>query len=352
MMESDHEDQGPTLIIVNTVFIVLATLAVIGRLCARRLRHLRLGPDDWIICFSLACDWAMYGLFAGCRRNGLGKHIHGLQLANIAMIVELLYVFQIFYVLGPASVKLSLLFLYRRVFERSKFLRLVYGMMGLIVIFGIVMTFMAIFNCTPISAFWTKRGTCFDFALFALGYAVVNIITDLAIWLMPIPIIWKIQMPMHQKIALSLIFALGLFDCGVAVARLCLSMLLLNNTDITWDYAPGFMWSIIEVSTGIVCTCLPTMRVILEAAFRSRIARKLGLSSGNDSGQRSSDTAWPGSTDYNELGDPGRRKGSSYVNRDFARMQNPEWDGDSQRGIMVYQEINVELQPPRGQRFC
>ncbi|OOF93174.1 hypothetical protein ASPCADRAFT_398789 [Aspergillus carbonarius ITEM 5010] len=348
-MERAHEDQGPTLTVINTVFVVLATFAVIGRLCARRLRHLMLGPDDWIICFSLAFNWAMYGLFAGCRKNGLGRHIDGVPSASVAKIAELLYVFQIFYTLGLASVKLSLLFLYRRVFKRSNFLRLVYAMMGLIVVFGIVMTFMAIFNCTPVNAFWTRQGRCFNFASFALGYAVVNIVTDLAIWLMPIPIIWKIQMPLQQKIALSLIFALGLFDCGAAVARLFLSMLVLNKTDITWCYAPGFMWSVIEVSTGIVCTCLPTMRVILEAVFRSKIAKALGLSSGHDSGHRSSDTAWPRSINYNELGDPGRKKGPNHINRNFPELQDPEWDADSQRGITVYREINVELQPLRAQ---
>ncbi|PWY94259.1 hypothetical protein BO94DRAFT_563712 [Aspergillus sclerotioniger CBS 115572] len=348
-MEKAHEDQGPKLTVINTVFIALATFAVIGRLCARRLRHLILGPDDWIICFSLACNWALYGIFAGCRQNGLGKHIDAVSSANVAKIAELLYVFQIFYALGPTSVKLSLLFLYRRVFERSNFLHLVYAMMALIFVFGIIVTFMAIFNCTPISAFWTRQGNCFNFASFALGYAVVNIVTDLTIWFMPIPIIWKIQMPKQQKVALSLIFALGLFDCGAAVARLFLSMLVLKTRDITWYYAPGFMWSVIEVSTGIVCTCLPTMRVVLEAVLRSRIARKLGLSSGHDSAQRYSDTTWPGSIGYNEAGDPRRRKGPNHIDRNFLELQDPEWDAYSQRGIMLYQEVNVELPPLRMQ---
>ncbi|RAK99528.1 uncharacterized protein BO80DRAFT_426515 [Aspergillus ibericus CBS 121593] len=283
--------------------------------------------------------------------NGLGKHIDDVPTDNIAGIVELLYVFQIFYVLGPASVKLSLLFLYRRVFERSKFLRLVYGMMGLIVVFGIVVTFMAIFNCTPISAFWTSKGKCFDFKFFALGYAVVNIVTDLAIWLMPIPIVWKIQMPIQQKIALSFIFALGLFDCGAAVARLCLSMLILDNSDITWDYAPGFMWSIIEVSIGILCTCLPTMRVILEAVFNRKTARKFGLCSDTNSDQRVSDVAWPRSNDYDEFADQGRRKGSNHINRDLTGLQDLEWDGESQRGLVGCEELNDELQPPRAPRL-
>lgn len=52
-MPSINEDKGPTLWVVNTIFIVLATLAVIGRFYARKLRSLPLGADDWTICFSL-----------------------------------------------------------------------------------------------------------------------------------------------------------------------------------------------------------------------------------------------------------------------------------------------------------
>jgi hypothetical protein len=57
-------------------------------------------------------------------------------------------------------------------------------------------------------------------------------------------------------------------------------MLVLNEPDRTWHYAPGFMWSIIEVSTGIICACLPTMRGFLEAALCSRFAKALGVLSG------------------------------------------------------------------------
>jgi hypothetical protein len=83
-------------------------------------------------------------------------------------------------------------------------------MIVLISVWAIVMTFLAIFNCKPISAFWTTKGTCLNFKQFAIGYAIVNIISDFAVWLMPIPRVWNIQLPKPQKIALSLIFALGL----------------------------------------------------------------------------------------------------------------------------------------------
>lgn len=61
-----HEDFGPTLWVGNTIFIALATVAVMARFAARRLRKLRFGADDWLICLALFWDWVLYGLFVGC----------------------------------------------------------------------------------------------------------------------------------------------------------------------------------------------------------------------------------------------------------------------------------------------
>ncbi|KAJ5497890.1 hypothetical protein N7453_006941 [Penicillium expansum] len=324
-----QEDYGPALWVVNTIFIALSTFAVVARFAARRLQKLSLGADDWIICVALFWNWLLYGIFVGCRINGLGKHRETLSPEKVAIFAELLYFFQIFYVLAPPTVKLALLFLYRRIFQHSSFLRVVNGMIIFISVWTIIMTFLAIFNCKPISAFWTTEGTCLNFKQFAIGYAIVNIISDFAVWLMPIPRVWEIQLPKPQKIALSLIFALGLLyeycffflshskvqkcqyscfantslsvsDCAAAIGRLLLSMLVLGEYDSTWLYAKGYMWSIIEVSTGIICTCLPTMRILLKTFFGGAFAGIFGMSSVKASRLPSSNTPWSRTKEYHD----------------------------------------------------
>lgn len=55
-------------------------------------------------------------------------------------------------------------------------------------------------------------------------------------------------------------------DCSTAIGRVIL-MPDKGVRDKTWDYAKPCMMHIIEVSTGIVCTCLPTMRISIKEAF-------------------------------------------------------------------------------------
>ncbi|KAE8139007.1 hypothetical protein BDV38DRAFT_270203 [Aspergillus pseudotamarii] len=302
---SVHEDRGPSLWVVNSIFIGLATLAVIARFVARKLKNLALAADDWAIFVAL-----------------------------------------IFYILAPPTVKLSLLLLYRRIFVSSRFLNIVYAIGTIISVWAIIMTFLAIFNCKPISAFWTGQGKCIPFKQFAVGYAIVNITTDLAVWLMPIPNMWKLQLPTAQKVALTLIFVLGLLDCGAALVRLLSSMLVLGNWDVTFDYARGFMWSIIEVSLAIVCTCLPTMRVILKIIFSRSFARALGFSSLTPRRQSSSKRSWLRGPQYKEIHGPWRvRPGAENYHHSDVTTGGERDDGSSRaREIRVLEEVKVELQ--------
>jgi hypothetical protein len=128
------------------------------------------------------------------------------------------------------------------------------------------------------------------------------------------------------------------------MARLLLSMLVLGEYDSTWLYGKGYMWSIIEVSTGIVCTCLPTMRAILKTAFGGKFAKLLGMSSGKVSHRPSNNTPWSKTSEYyNDIGEVRAAKVSSGLYRGGISNDDPGWDASSQR-ILVTEEVDVELQ--------
>jgi hypothetical protein len=43
----------------------------------------------------------------------------------------------------------------------------------------------------------------------ALWQAILNIVTDFVLLMLPISLLWKLQVPLLQKLGLGLIFALG-----------------------------------------------------------------------------------------------------------------------------------------------
>ena len=302
------EDLGPQIIIVSTVFTSLATLAVMGRFYARKLKRLELGADDWTTLAALILNWAFFAVTIKSIQLGLGRH---LQLVNspdnIRLLLILLYVASIIYKLGAAAIKASLLLLYKRVFISRGFKWLVCAVGAYVLTYGLVLVLLTAFACSPVEASWTGKGSCPHSRTYAISYAVLNIVADCIVWLMPIPTVWSLQMPIGHKIGLSFVFLLGLFDTGAAIARLAITLLSsTNSSDFTWYDAVAYEWSIIEVSTGILCSCLPTMRVVLLGLIPESAKRFFSAASSRTSQQTRENQA--NHTPYSKIGADSRVK--------------------------------------------
>ena len=66
--------------------------------------------------------------------------------------------------------------------------------------------------CFPVARFWETSlpGTCVDQLAVWYVMAGVNIITDAAIFVIPLPVIKSLQLPTKQKMLLVVVFGLGL----------------------------------------------------------------------------------------------------------------------------------------------
>lgn len=96
-------------------------------------------------------------------------------------------------------IKLSMLFLYNRIFPGKTFKIVLYIIGGFIIASCVGSEFALIFLCHPVSYFWDKTipgGHCGDDNGILFGVAGPNIVTDIAVLVLPLPIIWKLQMPL------------------------------------------------------------------------------------------------------------------------------------------------------------
>ena len=91
---------------------------------------------------------------------GLGRHIDVVSPKDQTMILKLLFFYQIFYVLAPLTVKVSALFLYKRVFVTPRFVRFVNIMLWIMAAWGLASFLVSVLNCIPVQAFWTGEGQC------------------------------------------------------------------------------------------------------------------------------------------------------------------------------------------------
>lgn len=74
------------------------------------------------------------------------------------------------------------------------------------------LTCLTIFECIPIAAFWDRaiqNAKCMDLARVTLASGVLNLLTDVLILCLPIPMVWGLNTTKAQKVTLTGIFLLG-----------------------------------------------------------------------------------------------------------------------------------------------
>lgn len=128
------------------------------------------------------------------------------QLANASQIMY-----------GPLIfiTKLSILLLFLRIFvpsRKSKTFYLVHILLWTNLVFYLADTIVEIFECTPRRKIWLPKtsGKCVNISSLILITAIINVISDFSILLLPMASIWRLQLEINQKLGITAIFAAGL----------------------------------------------------------------------------------------------------------------------------------------------
>jgi hypothetical protein len=128
---------------------------------------------------------------------------------------------EINYIICTTLIKVSILCFYRRI-TASITINFVYWVWGSIIfciLYGITFILVIAFTCTPANGFfrifdiyWRVQNelTCRNEGAIIVAVASISTVQDFIICLLPIFLIWNVQIPKTQKFALCGIFGLGL----------------------------------------------------------------------------------------------------------------------------------------------
>ncbi|KAJ5359939.1 hypothetical protein N7517_009130 [Penicillium concentricum] len=243
----------------------LAILTIIFRLFVRLyMQGAKLEADDWLIGITAIPLIALLAssilVYTSGGTYGFGLHIWSILFAYlIVYLVELLLI------------KVSILMFYRRIFGMNWMI-----WATLFISYGWCMGSMiaALCACDPIPFFWTeitdpKSGSYrYNFYYYYIGNATANVVTDVLILLVPMPIVWKLQMRTTQKIGVCAVLLLGGFVCVASGIRIHYLTYLRGNVDITWALGSVSVWSTVEPCVGIICACLPVLQPFVRSMVK------------------------------------------------------------------------------------
>lgn len=231
----DHSYGGDSVIAWAIAFVILCTAFLALRFLSIKIGRRHIGLEDrllllaWILeiglCANVICstlgkkqhtsrntkDLSHLGVVYG----GVGKHesyILEFEPHAIVSWAQTLFVTEFLYGIVFPLEKTAILLLYLGLFRIHRWFRFTtYFLIAYIWLWGISEVLVAIFQCQPIAYQWNKAldGKCIDQLAYYRWVSVPNVIHDVFMLILPLPVVWSLRVELRQKLALTFVFLIG-----------------------------------------------------------------------------------------------------------------------------------------------
>ncbi len=152
-----------------------------------------------------------------------------------------------------------------------------------------------ILQCRPSAYFWTKytggKGTCINAQITVgafYGYAAISCWTDWTFALVPIFLVWNLQMNIRTKISVGAILACGVIASMATIVRFPYLKGMTDLTDFLYATVGVAIWSTCETGIAITAASVATLRPL----FREFYSRS-NLFGGSTSARKYATNPWP-----------------------------------------------------------
>jgi hypothetical protein len=225
-----HPNRGPAIIASCSITTLLALSAVAARMWVRARMIRSVGADvsvfelksctttnvtkDYVILFAMALSTAGLCLIIPEVYCGAGRRRADIPVERAVMGLKINFATQPIYVIAIASIKISLALFLLRIAPSKFYRRGLLGMIIFLVSYTIVCLLEIFLQCTNLEILWDPRvvTVCWEpTTLRALSYTAggINIATDLLFAVLPIPMLWNVQIKGRVKASIICIMGLG-----------------------------------------------------------------------------------------------------------------------------------------------
>ncbi|CAJ2509530.1 Uu.00g145560.m01.CDS01 [Anthostomella pinea] len=257
---------GDSVIACVVVFAVLCTVFLALRFMSHRIGRRPISLSDWLM---IPCWFLIIGLCASvvCSvgLGGVGRHaayVAQFMPNGMTRWAETLLATEVIYGVVIPLEKTSILLLYLRLFHIHRWFRVTtYVLIAYIWMWASSEILVAIFQCSPVALQWDKslKGVCIDQLQYYRWISVPNVIHDLVMLAVPMPVVWKLQVSIRQKVALIFVFLVGSIGCVASFIRLSIFFKTDAFSDPTWASIQLMSWTLAEPGVIFICACMPSL---------------------------------------------------------------------------------------------
>ncbi|KAL1894399.1 hypothetical protein Sste5346_005901 [Sporothrix stenoceras] len=262
-----HDSKKPDIIASGVITLFLAGLFVAARFYTRLfITRTRLGASEWLVLSAWIFSFGVTIPQILETGYGMGAHIYDLPEGgfNFSGNAEAQLISIFFYSLSLTFSKFSILALYLIVFPYTWVRSVSFFLLAVVAASQIWMLYVIFSACTPLRAFWDMTivgATCHPQAYW-LANQYQLIATDFMIFLLPLPVVWRLKVKPGQKILLVFVFAMGFFVCAISIIRISLIIPLTNNPgpDFSYSGVATYYWTDVETNLAIVVASSITLK--------------------------------------------------------------------------------------------
>ncbi|CAK4033376.1 L-fucose-proton symporter [Lecanosticta acicola] len=294
----DFRGRSEAVLAVTITMMSLGSVFVFFRMLSRAAIVKKVSWDDYFMVLAWSLLVGLGSAICYGTAYGLGRHEVDVPHSWQSGLRKAIYAFSILYQPALMATKTSILAFYLTLSKANRTFRWAcYVTFFIVNAGGLSLTLVTVFQCVPVSAVFKSpipaSAKCTDILTIYLSSIPLNIITDLTLLFLPMPILTGMRLPRKQKIIVLVTFSFGIFVVVVDVVRISYlqsaSMTRLQEiataaadendmaeqTDASYFLAFSLMWSAIEVSVGIMCGCVPGLKPLV-ARFMPHLLRDPG----------------------------------------------------------------------------
>lgn len=189
---------------------------------------------------------------------------------------------QILWVTAVSLIRASVLCLYIHIFRTNSFCLACYTVHVFNFLYFGSTIMAACLICRPLAANWDAGiGHCGNQKSLDLYIGVFNLLMDICVVILPMPVLWHLQMSQSKKVVLSGMFGMGIVYvlprtrqsmtrfltatrcsiCAVTLARIRVTSLIHDGNEQK-IYALITLFACLEAQLSVINTCLPVMRPV------------------------------------------------------------------------------------------
>ncbi|RAK98221.1 uncharacterized protein BO80DRAFT_412889 [Aspergillus ibericus CBS 121593] len=257
------DNRGPALTIVAFIFLFVTLIVVVVKFGSTLYSKTVLFSTDAPLWIALVIAFIQSLLTQFAVDNGLGRHTSSLSSAEFSKYNKLTYAAQLLPILVLSLSKVSTCRLIYRITPGQHIRQanmVVVIVVGLWTVFAL---FATAFQCRPQWEYLPSQ--CAGEGAVAYPIIIINILTDLALVVLPLVMLWNVQMPFQKRLQIIASFCARLIVVAVSITELVYLPTYLRSNDPTWTIVNVEICNELTMYLSIIAACMPSIYRILSS---------------------------------------------------------------------------------------